>query len=1153
MNYFSIDFLIVYTFLAITLVIGIRAGKGVKDIRDYVIANKSFGTGALVLTYLATNITGAGVLHVADLIFSKGIIIVVAGLGVMISYIITAFFIAPKIIRFSNCLTMGDLMKELYGPLSGIIAGILGFLTTISIAGMDLIGISIICETLLGIKASWVIIIIALLLAIYSARGGIRSVTATDIFQFLVFIIGLPTIAYFILNKAGGIQAVFTNISIDQLQIISHENFSFYLILFLLWSIFPAGMIDPAIMQRLLTGKNGRQLRNQYLVIAGFEPAFYLILLCIAFSTLILYPNLEKQHILPHIIQNLLPIWLKGIAIASLLATSISSVSSYLHIAGVTFVHDIIQPLIKKRYAINELRWMRYTTLGMSLIAVAISLKTTNTFDLLLTTLAFTGPLLMFPLLSGIMGLKTDKQSFYVALIITLIAFTGCKFFLPDNLSYLTTLVTIISNGIFFFGMHLYVNKGFAIVSRKRDKNVIWQPNKQSIYQTLKTFIPTPKGIVRYSQEKTHIYGAPYILFGVFFAINYIVPYFIWPTEILPYNDFIVFLRMLGGVLCGLLIVREKWANWLVPYIPSFWHFTVMYCLPFTGTIMLLFTGASIEWVVHIIAIIILLFLLLDWVTAIIIGVLGVVLGYVTYRLFFGIPVISISFISRYLMIYQAIFGILIGFLFARRRQMRYDRLTTDNQSLVASEQENKQELLEVFKDKIRVLKTLKHAKIENLRKAVTLVKELRLQENQGFQEVTNMHNTLDELQATLTPMAVALERIESRANDYLRLDIQPIAITNLLVDLQEKASYPNLSFTNNSSYTEIIGDPKRIEKLLLNSVEILAASMLDNNPMYISLADTKLTYALTTVKKDNSYIKQVPAIAFSLSVNPLVDTVVVSYEAQMQSISLPIPNSPEELLPINNQRIIKAHYGYTNIVGSKQINHLYVLPTNLKEVRPRDMDDPYMELGVDLIRADDTYPGAIEQERAFLQALQKKSNVSLTAIETAIEMIKWYHGPVKRKSGEPFYLHPIAVAQIVLNYNTEKPTIIGALLHDTVEDTAMLLENIEMIFGKEVADVVDGVTHFESRKDTFYKVQLTNHENILMLLETADKRALYVKIADRMHNMRTIEGHSSYQKKKSIAEETLQFFVPLAKALNLENAAEELKERSMKVINQKE
>jgi (p)ppGpp synthase/HD superfamily hydrolase len=155
----------------------------------------------------------------------------------------------------------------------------------------------------------------------------------------------------------------------------------------------------------------------------------------------------------------------------------------------------------------------------------------------------------------------------------------------------------------------------------------------------------------------------------------------------------------------------------------------------------------------------------------------------------------------------------------------------------------------------------------------------------------------------------------------------------------------------------------------------------------------------------------------------------------------------------------------------------------------------------------------------------------------------------MKRKTGEPFYLHPLAVAQIVLDYNQEEATILAALLHDTVEDTAMLLTHIEAIFGKETAAIVDKVTHLESSQDSFYKVKLSAEENILMLLESGDDRAMYVKLADRVHNMRTIEGKSTTSQVR-IAKETLQFFVSQAQRLGLYQVAQELKERCMQVLS---
>jgi Na+/proline symporter len=113
MPYLSIDYLIVYAFLLITLVIGLRAGRGIKDMREYVLANRSFGTVALVLTFLATN---TGIINVVDEIVKKGIVLSISiMLGLATSSCLLALCIASKMASFSKSLTMGDVMGTLYG------------------------------------------------------------------------------------------------------------------------------------------------------------------------------------------------------------------------------------------------------------------------------------------------------------------------------------------------------------------------------------------------------------------------------------------------------------------------------------------------------------------------------------------------------------------------------------------------------------------------------------------------------------------------------------------------------------------------------------------------------------------------------------------------------------------------------------------------------------------------------------------------------------------------------------------------------------------------------------------------------------------------------------------------------------------------------
>ena len=173
--------------------------------------------------------------------------------------------------------------------------------------------------------------------------------------------------------------------------------------------------------------------------------------------------------------------------------------------------------------------------------------------------------------------------------------------------------------------------------------------------------------------------------------------------------------------------------------------------------------------------------------------------------------------------------------------------------------------------------------------------------------------------------------------------------------------------------------------------------------------------------------------------------------------------------------------------------------------------------------------------------------------VHKALRLIKKYHGPVKRKSGEPFYLHPVMVAKIVASFTPEVDVIVAALLHDIVEDTAVPLAQIELMFNAKISEIVDGATHLDNLSDIIYRLQLEDHENLNQLLEAEDERVLYVKLADRIHNMRTIQFHSSIAKQKKIAGETLSFYVPVAKCLGLEKVAEELKTMSTQVMDKKE
>ena len=154
-------------------------------------------------------------------------------------------------------------------------------------------------------------------------------------------------------------------------------------------------------------------------------------------------------------------------------------------------------------------------------------------------------------------------------------------------------------------------------------------------------------------------------------------------------------------------------------------------------------------------------------------------------------------------------------------------------------------------------------------------------------------------------------------------------------------------------------------------------------------------------------------------------------------------------------------------------------------------------------------------------------------------------HGSQKRASGDPYFSHPLEVAGILADHKFDSKTIITALLHDVVEDTTFNLLDIKTNFGNEISSLVDGVTklsNFEGRSDKFNQAE---NFRKLLLATSRDIRVLFVKLADRLHNMRTLRFIKDKSKRKRISFETLEIYSPLAERLGMDEIRKELDDLS--------
>ncbi len=159
-------------------------------------------------------------------------------------------------------------------------------------------------------------------------------------------------------------------------------------------------------------------------------------------------------------------------------------------------------------------------------------------------------------------------------------------------------------------------------------------------------------------------------------------------------------------------------------------------------------------------------------------------------------------------------------------------------------------------------------------------------------------------------------------------------------------------------------------------------------------------------------------------------------------------------------------------------------------------------------------------------------------------------HADQKRHSGDPYVIHPVAVADILTELKLDSATIATGLLHDTIEDTHATYNTIVKEFGAEVADLVDGVTKIsvlENQANTSTKAE---NFRKLILATSKDIRVLLVKLADRLHNMRTIEAIDNIEKKERIARETMEIYAPLADRMGMNRIRDELEDLSFGVLN---
>lgn len=1112
MHWLNPDIIIFSCFLAANLILGLQAGRRVKSLQSYAIGNKDFSTATLTSTIVATWIGGGYLSYALARTYSTGLQFILADLGAPLGLLITGRYLIVRMGEFLNNLSVAEAMGDLYGKTVRIVTAISGIALAVGGVAIQFQVIGKMLALISGFQGPETTVAAAIIVIGYSAFGGIRSVTITDVFQFITFGVFIPMLSLIVWNNLKDpsqvVHTLTTNPIFDFREIIGwNPQFLFSFSLLLYWAI--PGM-NPAGFQRIAMARDLRQAQLSFTYAAGLSFLMGIAAVWVAILVLAQNPALEPKAVLSYLINRYTYPGFKGLVAIGITAMAMSTADSDLNSSAVLAVNDIIAPLRRSFKA--SITVVRLLSLCIGSLSLLLALHSKDILDLLLLSGSLYMPVVTIPLLLALFGFRSSTRAVLIGMLAGIstvilwnqfMAHTGIEAVIPG----------MVSNLVFFLGSHYLLREAGGwvgikvpgpLVAARQAQRMAWQSFFHTIchpriYSYLKKNLPSNEGL--YSLFGLYVIGATYASFSTV------------PSDIVNKTFYQVIAQ---SVLfsAAVFITYPAWpptfrVKWFIAFA---WPLGVGYILFFVGGVLVLMSGFhQVQFILFMLNLV-MTALLLDWPLMLFLAGSGIALALGIFQVYAG----AIPWETAGDMRFRAIYGLplFISLLVAliRFRQVR-SRLTLQNAYLTTSRKEARRQLT------------------ANIDYGHQLARELERNE------------------AHIGRLATAhVKQAVYRIIDYIQLDISEIRVSRLLekvkaeLELQDFTTPPQLIVRKNVVHKSIHADVNKIQQLLVDALVEIHKHNTANQPITIALDGTTLGSKLKCM---DNYLKKLSAIRFILT---LASTPSSKQTVYMVNPLQPKSESTEEVLELamlENLRIVDAHYGYAAI--EEATTHVYVIPVNVREVRAKVMER--LRIPAASVPAELIHPAAIQLEEELFETLDTRF-IDLTIIQEVLATIKKYHGGTKRKSGEPFFVNSLEKALILLEYSQDQEAVVGALLLDTIEHTQLSLTNIRSTFGHIVASLIEKVANLDD--DIERKMTLADHETLSRLVYYEDRRAALIKLSDRLHNLRMIKEHPSLAKQKKFAYETWVFFVPLALQLQLHAMASEMKDISLSILEKK-
>ncbi|MHA7877456.1 MAG: sodium:solute symporter family protein [Bacteroidota bacterium] len=1145
-----IDIGIFVVFLVVNLIVGLRCSRSVKTIRDYALGGKNFSTSTLAATIVATWLGGDAIFYIITNVYKGGMYFIIPIVCWTVCILITGQ-LAARMGEFLDAVSVAEVMRRLYGEQAQIITAIFGVLSCVGCVAIQLKVISVVITLIWGVAGIWITILASIIVITYSAFGGIKAVTYTDVFQFLAFGVFIPITALVIwhslrLDSHHVVMATLTQSPVFNLQKVIgwHPKF---LGSVALACFFLIPSIDPAIFQRIAMGRDVKQTHVAFNH-AAFP--FLLILLSMIWIGILLLSaddGLLPNDLVHYIVDQYAYPGLRGLLGVGILAMAMSTSDSYINASAVLLSNDLAKKFnLFTKDPISSTRLFAVVCGGGGLL---LALHTEDLLELALLPGSFYMPVVTVPLLLAIFRFRSSTRTVLLGMTFGFTATLFWKLFMQHMV--INSIFTgMLANLIGLMGSHYLLGEpggwqqaapGSPLALARTARRQAWQRRIRAI----RAFRLYP-----YLQKNIPAQESFYFFFGLYtIAATYAAFYTIGNADVQAYRPMYTGIYHAVFPLTTAFLTLPIWPSALKSprFIAFFWPFGIGFVLFFSGALLALISHFHYTQVMIMMINTLMAVLLLRWPLALFLAFTGIALAASFFKWYTGCALPLSTLGSLHIIYLLLLFTCLLIALKGRQAYLglvtSYARLREDNS--FAS-----QILLTTFRCRARLhqeasiypaeawMRARQHSDPWHYRRDRAITKEELLADNAMLQQHTYKLDVLNK----------HLSQILHLAQEPVQIVVAYTALEALwqevLKTLYQNNKKNKVITRYDTTCKAIQADVAKIRRLLLAALSYAAAQRHSQTPILLGIEDTLLAYPIMSL---SGYVKKVKAVRMTITTARDLPALSKFYVGNVDQAALQWPQDMHELSLTYNQQIVDAHYGFSeikkNATGATQV---YVIPCDVREVRPPTMDVWNVTPPTEVIETK-MHP----LEDAFMKQVHAKRHLDTQLLQEAVQLIKQCYGVGEKYSGATLFINAIAVAQILLDYTQDTDVILAALLHNTVDVSALSLHQIALRFNPVVQRIVDGVSHVDSRFRSFKKLQLSAYEKLRKLLEAKDERILYVKLAERLHIMRTLQA-KPYEDQRSTATGTLLFFVPLSEKLGLVGIAKELKERCFTVLNGK-